>query len=42
LPESKLEAVSSVIDDAKQDDKIKLSDPLNTSRRYANYIPYWA
>lgn len=42
LPQTKVESVSSVIDDAKQENKIKLADPLNTSRRYANYIPYWA
>ncbi len=42
LPESKLEIVSGVIDDAKHENKIKPTDPSNTSRRYAYYIPYWA
>lgn len=42
LPESKLEVVSGVIDDTKHENKIKPDGPLNTSRRYAKYIPYWA
>ena len=42
LPQTKVEVVSAVIDDAKQENKIKLTDPANTSRRYANPIPYWA
>ena len=42
LPQTKVEVVSAVIDDSKQENKIKLADPANTSRRYANYIPYWA
>ena len=42
LPESKLEAVSAVIEDTKHENKIKPDDPSNTSRRYAKYIPYWA
>jgi ATP-dependent DNA helicase RecG len=42
LPGTKVEVVSGIIDDTKQEERIKLADPLNTSRRYANYVPYWA
>ena len=41
LPESKAEAISRIISDAVSDDKIKLDDPENRSRRYAKYIPFW-
>ena len=42
LPETKLETVSAIIADAIHEGKIKPSDPSSTSRRYANYLPYWA
>ena len=42
LPESKVEIVSAIISDATHQNKIKSSDPTSTSRRYANYLPYWA
>jgi ATP-dependent DNA helicase RecG len=42
LPATKVEVISAVIDDTKQAGRIKLADSGSSSRRYANYVPYWA
>lgn len=42
LPEYKSETVSRIIRDAMQEGLIRVDDPLNTSKRYARYIPFWA
>ncbi|MGI8656680.1 MAG: ATP-binding protein [Pyrinomonadaceae bacterium] len=42
LPEHKSETVSRIIRDAMEQGRVKLDDPMNTSRRYARYVPYWA
>lgn len=41
LPEHKSETVSRIIRDAMEQGKIKPDDPMNTSKRYARYVPYW-
>src|ERR1051325_1046197 len=42
LPEYKAETVSRIIRDAIEQGKVKPDDPMNTSKRYARYVPYWA
>jgi ATP-dependent DNA helicase RecG len=42
LPDTKTELVSGIIADAIQQNKIKVDNHANTSRRYAKYVPYWA
>ena len=42
LPEYKADAVSRIISDAVNDDRIKVYEPESRSRRYAKYVPYWA
>jgi ATP-dependent DNA helicase RecG len=42
LPEKKTETASRIIRDAMNDGKIKAEDPLNLSKRYAKYVPWWA
>jgi ATP-dependent DNA helicase RecG len=42
VPEDEYTSISNVITQAIEANQIKLSDPNNTSRRYAKYIPYWA
>lgn len=42
LPETRSEAVSRVISDTIQENRIKSDDPLRTSKKYASYIPYFA
>jgi predicted HTH transcriptional regulator len=39
LPESKADLISRIISDAVNDGKIKIDDPENHSRRYAEYVP---
>lgn len=42
LPDKKNEAVSRIIRDTLEADRIKLSDPTVTSTRYRSYVPVWA
>jgi predicted HTH transcriptional regulator len=42
LPKSKSETVSRIISDAIQQNRIKLDDPSNKSRRYTKYVPWFA
>ena len=42
LPETKAEAASRIIRETLAEEKIKLADPSNASRRYAKYVPFWA
>ncbi|HVS92689.1 MAG TPA: ATP-binding protein, partial [Mucilaginibacter sp.] len=42
VPENEYTAISNVITQATEAGFIKLSDPNNTSKRYAKYVPYWA
>lgn len=42
LPQSRTETVSRIIASALEENHIKLDDPSNTSKRYAQYIPIWA
>ena len=42
LPEHKADAVSRIIADAVNEDRIKIYEPESRSRRYAKYVPYWA
>ena len=37
----KADLASRIISDAVNDNKIKIDDPENHSRRYAKYVPYW-
>jgi ATP-dependent DNA helicase RecG len=41
VPENEYTSISNVITHAIEAGQIKLSDPDNTSRRYAKYVPYW-
>ena len=42
LPESKVATVSQIIAATVDAEKIKVSDPAQTSTRYRSYVPYWA
>ena len=42
VPEYKTDAISRIISDAVNDDRIKIYEPESRSRRYAKYVPYWA
>ena len=42
LPENKTATVSQIIAATVDAEKIKLTDPTQTSTRYRSYVPYWA
>jgi ATP-dependent DNA helicase RecG len=42
LPEAKSDLISRIIHDATEANLVKLSNPDSTSRRYAQYVPFWA
>lgn len=42
IPERNLAMVSRVIGDALEQELVKVFDPANTSRRNAQYVPFWA
>lgn len=42
LPEDKVATVSQIIAATVDAGKIKVADPLQTSTRYRNYVPFWA
>jgi ATP-dependent DNA helicase RecG len=42
LPESKADLISRIIHDAVESGLVKPANPENTSRRYSQYIPFWA
>lgn len=41
LPEERVATVSQIISDTVEAGLIRLDDPTNTSRRYAQYVPFW-